>query len=186
MPYGQTDQLELILHSAQRTLSSLELPRAVPVANTHSPKNESPTFADQDKGDSDRSSTFQQNGRRATKNYDPARDLSIQVLEKFSLVTRFARETTSQLFRESQFDGFTPFEERKDTHVSPADRHSTASNESLEVLDEVSVPSDPVEVIISTFMYLFPVCKKLSIWGLLRLHDTLMSIFKNVLQFGLL
>jgi hypothetical protein len=32
------------------------------------------------------------------KQKDPARDISLQVLEKFSLVTRFARETTAQLF----------------------------------------------------------------------------------------
>ena len=33
--------------------------------------------------------------------HDPARDISIQVLEKFSLVTKFARDTTAQLFGES-------------------------------------------------------------------------------------
>ncbi|KAL8488360.1 hypothetical protein ACS0TY_024586 [Phlomoides rotata] len=129
----------------QRTLSSLELPRAVPVANALSPKKESPTFADQDKGESDRSSTYQQNGRRA-KHHDPARDLSIQVLEKFSLVTRFARETTSQLFRESQLDGFTPIDGGKDSHMSPDHHHSTMPNEPATVPDEVSVASDPVEV----------------------------------------
>lgn len=36
---------------------------------------------------------------------DPARDLSIQVLEKFSLVTKFARDTTAQLFGENRLLG---------------------------------------------------------------------------------
>ena len=37
--------------------------------------------------------------------HDPARDISIQVLEKFSLVTKFARDTTAQLFGESRLLG---------------------------------------------------------------------------------
>lgn len=125
----------------------MELPRAVPVASP-SPKNASPTFADQEL---DKSSTSQQNGRRA-KHHDPARDLSIQVLEKFSLVTRFARETTSQLFRESQLDGFTPIEGRKDSHMSPVHHQSTTSDEPSKGPDVVSVAADPVEVI------LLPLC----------------------------
>ncbi|KAH7444094.1 hypothetical protein KP509_02G064400 [Ceratopteris richardii] len=36
---------------------------------------------------------------------DPARDVSIQVLEKFSLVTKFARDTTAQLFGENRLLG---------------------------------------------------------------------------------
>lgn len=36
---------------------------------------------------------------------DPARDVSIQVLEKFSLVTKFARDTTAQLFGENRILG---------------------------------------------------------------------------------
>ncbi|KAE8698358.1 hypothetical protein F3Y22_tig00110597pilonHSYRG00041 [Hibiscus syriacus] len=43
----------------------------------------------------------QYNGRRRQKFRDSAQGISIQVLEKFSLVTRFAQETSSQLFRET-------------------------------------------------------------------------------------
>ncbi|XP_057768962.1 uncharacterized protein LOC130988982 isoform X2 [Salvia miltiorrhiza] len=125
----------------QRTLSSLEIPRAL------TPVCESPTAPDQDKGELDKSSNIFQNGRRQ-KHHDPARDISIQVLEKFSLVTRFARETTSQLFRDSQFDSFTSNEGWKDGPLSPspASNRITSSNDSPQVLDEVPVAADPVEI----------------------------------------
>lgn len=42
---------------------------------------------------------------RQRRTRDPARDLSIQVLEKFSLVTKFARDTTAQLFGENRLLG---------------------------------------------------------------------------------
>lgn len=129
----------------QRTLSSLELPRAL--SHVPSPMCESPTTPDPEKSELDKSSNnFQQNGRRQ-KNHDPARDISIQVLEKFSLVTRFARETTSQLFRESYQDSFSSKEGWKDAPLSPAYNHEAASNDSPKVPDEVSVAADPVEVI---------------------------------------
>ncbi|GFQ03454.1 tbc1 domain family member 17 [Phtheirospermum japonicum] len=134
----------------QRTLSSLELPMAVPVANVHSPTvgaNESFSSAELERGgpDNKNSGNLQQYGRQRQKLHDPARDLSIQVLEKFSLVTRFARETTSQLFRETHLDASTPNDERKPGQFSPVYHHVTASNDSPKVPDEVSVPSDPVE-----------------------------------------
>ncbi|KAK4420197.1 TBC1 domain family member 15 [Sesamum alatum] len=131
----------------QRTLSSLELPMAVPVANVPSTAAiGSSSSADQERGESDKSSSnSQQNGRQGQKHHDPARDISIQVLEKFSLVTRFARETTSQLFRDGFIDGFTPSEGRKHGQVSPARHHITPSNDPPKVPDEVSVAPDPVE-----------------------------------------
>ncbi|PIN09992.1 GTPase-activating protein [Handroanthus impetiginosus] len=133
----------------QRTLSSLELPRAFSVTNVSSPTigdNESPSGADQERDESHKSSgNFQQNGRHRQKHHDPARDFSIHVLEKFSLVTRFARETTSQLFRESQIDGFTPNDGRKDDQLSPTYHRITPSNDSAKVPDEASVASDPIE-----------------------------------------
>ncbi|KAG8372698.1 hypothetical protein BUALT_Bualt12G0093800 [Buddleja alternifolia] len=133
----------------QRTLSSLELPRAVSVENFPPPTpaaNEDLSTADQERGVLDKSSvSFQQNGRQRQIHHDPARDLSIQVLEKFSLVTRFARETTSQLFRDSPMDGFTPNEGRKHGQLSPVYHQVTPSNDSPKVPDEVSVASDPVE-----------------------------------------
>ncbi|KAL3642961.1 hypothetical protein CASFOL_013776 [Castilleja foliolosa] len=130
----------------QRTLSSLELPLAVSVPNVHSPivgANESFSSAELERGEPD--NNLQQYGRQRLKVHDPARDLSIQVLEKFSLVTRFARETTSQLFRETHLDASSPNDERKPGQSSPAYHHITASNDSPKVHDEVSVPSDPVE-----------------------------------------
>lgn len=118
------------------------------LANAPSPMCESPTTPDPDKSDLDKSSNTFQNGRRQ-KHHDPARDISIQVLEKFSLVTRFARETTSQLFRDTQLD-LTPNEGWRDDPLSPSSNHATASNDS----PKVPVAADPVEVII----YLFASC----------------------------
>ncbi|CAJ1944606.1 unnamed protein product [Sphenostylis stenocarpa] len=101
-------------NTLQRTLSSLELPRAVPLAcgPSNMSVDESILNENQERADNDVNNVSQFLGRPRHK-VDPARDLSIQVLEKFSLVTRFARETTSQLFRENQSNGFT---ERR-THV---------------------------------------------------------------------
>ncbi|KAL0451893.1 UNVERIFIED_CONTAM: TBC1 domain family member 17, partial [Sesamum latifolium] len=131
----------------QRTLSSLELPMAVSVANVPSTAAVgSSSSAGQERGESDKSSSnFQQNGRQGQKHHDPARDLSIQVLENFSLVTRFARETTSQLFRDGFIDGFTPNEGRKQGQSSPPYHHITPSNDPPKVPEEVSVAPDPVE-----------------------------------------
>ncbi|XP_073151107.1 uncharacterized protein [Henckelia pumila] len=129
----------------QRTLSSLELPMAVSVANVSSPTlsaSELPTSAHEENDVSITSSdSFQQNGRQTQKHQDPARDLSIQVLEKFSLVTRFARETTSQIFRDSHIDGFSINEGRR-LDQSSSDHHLiTASDESK----KVPVAPDPLE-----------------------------------------
>ncbi|XP_058760041.1 uncharacterized protein LOC131633335 [Vicia villosa] len=102
----------------QRTLSSLELPRAVPLA--HGPSNmsvdESTLNENEERNDNGVNngsvSVPQFHRRPRHKAHDPARDLSIQVLEKFSLVTKFARETTSQLFRENQTNGFSTNDRR--------------------------------------------------------------------------
>ncbi|GMP42202.1 hypothetical protein CsSME_00012022 [Camellia sinensis var. sinensis] len=110
--------LFLFYFLGQRTLSSLELPRAV-VGNglSSSVSADECTSIDNsertDGGAIDGSgSHIQNNGRRMQKVQDPARDLSMQVLEKFSRVTRFARETTSQIFRESHSDSFGTNERR--------------------------------------------------------------------------
>ncbi|KAM7511531.1 hypothetical protein LguiB_010406 [Lonicera macranthoides] len=137
----------------QRTLSSLELPRAVPVAN--GPSSPVSAFGSPSKRDHERTdrsdfdgslSVIRQNGRHRQKSLDPARDISIQVLEKFSLVTRFARETTSQLFRESQSDGFSATEKRN--HGQSAHDHPShmASGDVQEVPDLVAVDADPLEI----------------------------------------
>ncbi|KAJ4708222.1 RabGAP/TBC domain-containing protein [Melia azedarach] len=124
----------------QRTLSSLELPRVVSVASgpsTPSPVSDSPS--------NESSSISQVNGRQRLKVHDPARDISIQVLEKFSLVTRFARETTSQLFRESHSNGFGAFEKRYNNQ-SVEDFSHKASNDEEKTVDEIPVAPDPLEV----------------------------------------
>lgn len=91
------------------------------------------------------SGSVRQNGRQRQKLNDPTRDISIQVLEKFSLVTRFARETTSQLFREAHMDGFVAYEGRKHDQSSVDFPQLPAAIES-QVPDEVPITPDPLEV----------------------------------------
>ena len=137
----------------QRTFSSLELPMAVSVANGPSTSvsvSEPPSNGNQEKADQSnfdgRGATSQYNGRQRSKTHDPARDLSIQVLEKFSLVTKFARDTTSQLFRESHSDGFS-YNDRRHHNQSLLDYSHKASDDEQKVPDEIPVPSDPLEVV---------------------------------------
>lgn len=129
-------------------MSSFELPRAVAVANGPSPSALTSEKTNGSAFDGSLSS-IQQNGRQKQKSHDPARDLSIHVLEKFSLVTRFARETTSQLFRENS-DGFGTSEKRKHNQSSHDHPRNTASND-VKVPDEIPVVPDPLEV--TSFLY---------------------------------
>lgn len=84
------------------------------------------------------------------KAHDPARDISIQVLEKFSLVTKFARETTSQLFRENQTNGFSTNERRTQiqTNLDPPKSSSVAGK----ISDENSAVPDS-QVVTPFFWY---------------------------------
>ncbi|XP_057509208.1 uncharacterized protein LOC130791908 isoform X1 [Actinidia eriantha] len=137
----------------QRTLSSLELPRAVSVANGLSSAisaGESPSNEYQQRtegGTIDGSaSNIHHNRRQRKKAQDPARDLSSQVLEKFSRVTRLARETTSHLFRESHSDGFGA-NESKNHNLTPHQYPSNvASIDAEKVPSKIPVSSDPLEV----------------------------------------
>ncbi|GMH04544.1 hypothetical protein Nepgr_006384 [Nepenthes gracilis] len=153
----------------QKTLSSLVQPRAVSVANAPSASisvGESPSIHNQktDEGAFGGSSASQYIGRPRHKVHDPARDLSIQVLEKFSLVTKFARETTSQLFHENSdyflangrkneqsiHDGPPKLESnnlQKVTNDVPVHDHPPKSTFNImqNVPDEVPVPADPLE-----------------------------------------
>lgn len=120
----------------------MELPRAVSVANSPSS-----AAAPTDGETFDRNSAYlQENARQWQKHNDPARDLSIQVLEKFSLVTRFARETTSQLFREAQGDGFIPNDRRKQDQKTNDYPRIAESNDVQKLPEDVQVPADPLEV----------------------------------------
>ncbi|PQM37146.1 TBC1 domain family member 15 [Prunus yedoensis var. nudiflora] len=135
----------------QRTLSSLELPRALSVASgqstsvsvgeTSSGENQERTSGDVYEGSI---SSSQYNERQRQRVHDPARDLSIQVLEKFSLVTKFARETTSQLFRDNHSNGYGAIE-RRSNNQSPIDYPQKASNDSNKVPDKSPVPPDSLE-----------------------------------------
>lgn len=138
-------------------MSSLELPRAVSVASG-SPAlasvSESTSKENQEKVDgatSDESSfNSLYNVRHRPRVHDPARDLSIQVLEKFSLVTKFARETTSQLFRENHGNGFSPPQRRTHKQPSVADAHDEYYD-AEEVPDQGPVAPDPLEVTLLIF-----------------------------------
>ncbi|KAI6681604.1 hypothetical protein NL676_035485 [Syzygium grande] len=133
----------------QRTLSSLELPRAV-VANglSASTSISAPHSAEKQPIDDgsvsgEVASLSLYNGRPRPKVHDPARDLSIQVLEKFSLVTRFARETTSQLLRESLNNGYG--NDRRDHSLHHHDYSYKPSTEPEKAPEEVPVVPDPLE-----------------------------------------
>ncbi|CAL0325651.1 unnamed protein product [Lupinus luteus] len=134
----------------QRTLSSLELPRAVSIAcgPSNLSGDESTMNENQERADGGVSSGSvsapQFHGRPRHKVHDPTRDLSIQVLEKFSLVTKFARETTSQLFGENQSNGFS-FSERR-THIQTnLDHPKSPSKVAENAPDENPVVADPLE-----------------------------------------
>ncbi|KAK1392696.1 TBC1 domain family member 15 [Heracleum sosnowskyi] len=127
----------------QRTLSSLEIPLAV-VNGPSQSFSTTVSLSTTNKGKVDETfSSNQQNGRQRQKNHDPARDLSIQVLEKFSLVTRFARETTNQIFGENS-DVFGSSEKRnrnQPMHVHP---HNVAANDAMVPIESPVMP-DPLE-----------------------------------------
>ncbi|XP_076929727.1 uncharacterized protein LOC143594262 isoform X2 [Bidens hawaiensis] len=134
-------------HPLQRTLSSLELPGSlVNRIPSSSDSGSDGNLTNKPTSNDGHSSNTQQNNKQRQKSHDPARDLSINVLEKFSLVTRFARETTSQLFRDSLVDGHGPNEKRRNNWASK-DNHSQemASDDEESVPKRVPVPSDPLE-----------------------------------------
>nr|KYP55732.1 TBC1 domain family member 15 [Cajanus cajan] len=158
-------------NTLQRTLSSLELPRAVPLACgpsnmsvDESILNENQERADNDVNNGSYSAT-QFHGRPRHKGHDPGRDLSIQVLEKFSLVTKFARETTSQLFRENQSNGFSASERR--THIHTNIEHPKKSSNIVEdTSDESPVALDSQEEVISYMVSIVMDFDNLSlVWG---------------------
>ncbi|XVE71486.1 hypothetical protein DITRI_Ditri10aG0154200 [Diplodiscus trichospermus] len=139
------------LNPLQRTLSSLELPMAVSIANAQStPVSVGESASHENEGRTDvgvhdeSACSPRYSGRQRKKVHDPARDIPIQVLEKFSLVTKFARETTSQLFRETHTNGFGPFERRK-SNQSSLDYSYEPSDDDEEVPGQSPVAPDPLE-----------------------------------------
>lgn len=127
----------------QRTLSSLELPVSIVngLPSTVS-TGESPLNANDEKDELGVSDGRVGPIHQRQKVNDPARDLSIQVLEKFSLVTRFARDTTSQLFGDIQNDGLFP----NDWRIPNQTPNNHPSNDDEDVHKEAPVPSDPFEL----------------------------------------
>ncbi|EPS58476.1 hypothetical protein M569_16338, partial [Genlisea aurea] len=135
----------------QKTLSSLELhgfTNRAPPADAADATDESHSTDDQEESNINtrpHHSELRSIGKPRQKHHDPARDLSIQVLEKFSLVTRLARETTSQLFGESYIDGFTSNGKKHD-QVTSTNYQPTTSDDTSHVLNEVSAIPNPGEL----------------------------------------
>ncbi|URE43620.1 TBC1 domain family member [Musa troglodytarum] len=135
----------------QRTLSSLELPRVVSVANRasrHKSDLSSSSLDDSERlngASYDATASTSEYSARQKKSHDPARDISIHVLEKFSLVTKFARETTSHLFRESHNDGLNAYEKKQQTDYGSLKPISTSDDKQKDS-NVIPVASDPLEV----------------------------------------
>ncbi|KAG6769325.1 hypothetical protein POTOM_024955 [Populus tomentosa] len=152
----------------QKTLSSLELPVYIasgPSASV-SDGGESSSFELQERiGDSIRDEIprpSQNPGRQKHKSHDPARDLTIHVLEKFSLVTKFARDTSSQLFRESNSNGYGAVERKSSSYSLPDVPHKPSMDAEM-ALEEGPVPSDPLESRLMQTSILFKqtiICRK--------------------------
>ncbi|KAI5069146.1 hypothetical protein GOP47_0015447 [Adiantum capillus-veneris] len=101
----------------QKSLTSLELRDVVSTAalpsrdqhvseaftNGHQKAMEPSPLEVAEQQNEDKKPVTERNQQRRPR--DPARDVSIQVLEKFSLVTKFARDTTAQLFGENRLLG---------------------------------------------------------------------------------
>ncbi|KAL6633680.1 hypothetical protein ACP70R_026351 [Stipagrostis hirtigluma subsp. patula] len=132
----------------QKSLSSLELPGVASVANVMSRQNSLSFTGSVDEarhGDDGRhgtsSSMSQYGSKQKFKTNDPGRDLSIQVLEKFSLVTKFARDTTSSLFRDNS--GAYSYGRQQEYIL---DNKASDKHKNQEITPEkASVPSDSVE-----------------------------------------
>lgn len=133
----------------QRSLSSLQLPRTLSIANGASLQNltqsvsslDSRRYEDHDGQGS--SSAFEYNGRQNHRVHDPAHDISIQVLEKFSLLTKFARETTSQIFRENS--GFNHHDRRYKSDPVVMNEIAGVPNNSQKAQQETLKSSEPLE-----------------------------------------
>jgi hypothetical protein len=69
--------------------------------------------------------------RQHKQSKDPARDLSIQVLEKFSMVTKFARDTSAHLFGESRLLGNSEMDFDRAPNRFHEDNSSSSGSSSL-------------------------------------------------------
>jgi len=141
----------------QKSLSSLELPGVATVANAMSRQNslsftgsvdETRHGADERLGEA--SSMSQYGSKQKHKSNDPGRDLSIQVLEKFSLVTKYARDTTSSLFRDNS--GAHGYGRQQHEYVFDNKASDKYKNQYV-TPEKASIPSAPLEVIRLAFNF---------------------------------
>lgn len=135
----------------QKSLSSLELPGVASVANAMSRQNSlsfTGSVSEARHGDGAKyggpSSMSEYSSKQKHKSNDPGREISFQVLEKFSLVTKFARETTSSLFRENHSSGSPAYGREKQQQVLD-NRASDKHKDQQLTPDNASLPSDSVE-----------------------------------------
>lgn len=132
----------------QKSLSSLELPGLASLKSA-SFKNSAVSIDgsdyDQANGSVQNSSSISVHSSRPT-NKNKQGDISMQVLEKFSLVTRFARETTSSLFRENHGNQY-PYDKFLDKHKPDLNNKEESKHEEDVISQESSsVTSDVSEV----------------------------------------
>jgi len=141
-PSLKTDSPYLV--TLQKSLSSLELPGVASVANAMSRQNSlSFTGSNDESRHGATSSMSQYSSKQKHKSNDPGRDLSIQVLEKFSLVTKFARDTTSSLFR----DNSAAHAYGRQQHEYILDNKATDKHKNQYITPEkASTPSATIEV----------------------------------------
>lgn len=163
----------------------MELPSSLPVASGQSiyPLDGGSSNVNQGRTSADvgnRVSSVSQYGLRKQKSHDPTRDLSIHLLEKFSLVTKFARDTTTQLFSEN--NGFGSVDKRwnnqpvhsypeKLSNIAEEKRHqiphSYSENDLLkdeEISNDIDVPADPLEVRINFFISISMLVETVSVY----------------------
>nr|CAB3447686.1 unnamed protein product [Digitaria exilis] len=127
----------------QKSLSSLELPGVASVANAMSRQNSLSFTGSVDEARHGEASSMSHYGsKQKHKSNDPGRDLSIQVLEKFSLVTKFARDTTSSLFRDNS--GAHAYGRQQHEYVFDNKASDTHKNQYI-APEKESIPSAPLE-----------------------------------------
>lgn len=80
------------------------------------------------------------------KNSDPLHDISFQLLEKFSLVTKFARETTSNMFHEFHDNKANAYGKRQQSNHGTLSSSGSFSDEKERNQGATPVASDPLVV----------------------------------------
>lgn len=134
----------------QRSLTSLELPGALPVANIRSSLHiEGPAPSIQNTADTSNQNYqdkiyggLKNGGGQHERLRDPAREILINGLEKFSMVTKFARETTAQIFGENRLLSGMDSPEENYLHTEN-DQHGSAQAIKPEKEMDNSVESQP-------------------------------------------